>query len=622
MTNEYYTATGNPQTETRGISASMRAEFLLIQAAFDEVAVKNGEANNSASPAGNATIILTVASSSYQRIITPYGRGTLVLPDATTMLAGANVFTVDNIGGVAISSNFGDLVIEDSTGTILGFLAPGKSTAIHLSDNTSAAGIWSLPDSSKVGYMTRKGVGLSSSVGGTAGTFMKSIPLDANRSLLLVWGTSLHAVVYNSATNQYGNPSLIRANLSSAGANEIVTAILVGADSTLVLSVPDGGTSLQATVVTTLNNSITSVSTPLPVTTGAAVTRLQDILAVGSAYVLSYLNGTTSFRTIAFTVSGTTPAAGAEITNSTTGPATILMNTASTMIVLTSMATAITAKGYTLAGNTQTAGGTATLTCSATDSMSVRWSSPKWLIVYKNGGPFCAFLSMATTSPAFGAAVRCSSAVNAINSNGITVSPGVGPILGNPNLSYIGTTGTDSSGRFITEFSSAQDTGGTAPVVSATTTVTATAAAQTCAMINLDAYNMVPGSGDCAFQIATSKEIVNIVLVSFGAVFERNEFRTGLLTGFQAPAQDYVNIQRTNRKNLMVNGFDAATLGDGSKRSLLFQYAGYVRETDIPIPVTQDASIYGADGETIASTWVAFSQAPSTTVIFEKVQIA
>lgn len=625
MANQYYNPTGNPQTNNRGISATLRSEFILIQQAFNQVSIASGQANNSASPSGTTTVTLTSLSPSYQRIMAPYGRGTVVLPDATTLLTGANKFTIESIGGISGNSNFGDIAIENSAGTILGFLPPGKATAVHLSDNTTASGIWSIPDAYKAGYVSRRGVVLSGAIGGTAGTFMKSIPLDANRSLLLVWGTALHAVVYNSATNLYGTASLIRSSLSTNGANEIVTGILIGTDSTLIFSVPDGGTALQATVITTSGNSISAVGTPTAVTTSAAVTRVQDIVAVGSTYILSYLNSTTSYHTIAFTVSGTTPSAGSDISNSTTGPATILVNTSTTTIIVTSTATTITAKGYTISGTTQTAGSTATLTCSATDSMAIRWSSPKWLIVYKNSGPYCAFLSMATTTPAFSAPVRCSSNVTTINSNGITVSDSIGPDgLGDTNLSYVATTGTDASGRFITEFSSAQNSGAAAPTVSSFTVVSPTAAAQTCSYINVDYIGAAfTGSGDGIFQLVTSKEIVQIVLAGgLGAVFLRNEFHTGLLSGFTAPVQDYVNIQRFNRKNFMVNGYDACTVGDGSKRSVLFQYVGYVRETDVPIPVTQDASVFGADGETTASTWIAFSQAPNTGVIFEKVQIA
>ena len=126
MTNPYYNVTGAPVASSRGSSAVIDNEFALIQKGFDSIAAAQGITNNSSIPLGATTITLTNASARYQRISTAYGAGVLILPDATTMLAGPNIFFIDNLGNDPLNS-FGDLLIKDAAGNMLGFLAPGKT---------------------------------------------------------------------------------------------------------------------------------------------------------------------------------------------------------------------------------------------------------------------------------------------------------------------------------------------------------------------------------------------------------------------------------------------------------------------------------------------------------------
>lgn len=61
--------------------------------------------------------------------------------------------------------------------------------------------------------------------------------------------------------------------------------------------------------------------------------KLQDLVAVGTSCVLSYRNGTTSFRTIALTA-GATPAAGAEVANATVGQGAVLVASSTVIMVV------------------------------------------------------------------------------------------------------------------------------------------------------------------------------------------------------------------------------------------------------------------------------------------------
>lgn len=618
-TNPYYNVTGAPVAASRGSSAVIDNEFALIQKGFDGIAAAQGIVNNGGTTADATAIVLTSTSSRYQRVNAAGAGGYWQLPDATTLTTGADVFTLECTG--ASTGALSDMAIKNSAGVVLGFLTPGQTTQVNLVDNTSAAGVWSLPTCSPVGMLSRNVQTFSSIVGGSGGTFMKVVAIDATRSLLLIWGISLHAVVYNSATNLYSAPSLIRASISTTGVADLVVGVLVASDSILVVSCPDGGTNMQAVIITTSGTSIAAIGTALPVTTGAALTRIQDITTVGSAYIVSYLNSTTTIRTIAFTVSGTTPANGAEQSNTTTGPAYVAAATATTFIVITSTAALLSAKGYSISGNTQTAGTTTTLTLTALDSLAIRLTSAgRWLVIHKNSGAKAAYMTMTTTVPAFSATISLNSVVSTINTPGITTSD-VMP-LATPCV-VVAVTGTDASSRFVTEFIHVKDALSGAPVLG-------NSFAKSSPLAQTISYVGTPSgfSGLQFFQSITASGIVAYSFLAFQGITMalRGEFHTGLMNTIQAPIQDAVNIANSRRNNMLVgvSGLNnyAIPIGDGSKRSLWFPFEAYINETPKPIPVYTDSAIYGAKGEDSSVVWVPYSQGPEQIVTLQKFKLA
>lgn len=60
MSNEFYNPSGSPSTGSAGASATMRAEFAAVQAAFDKLPVMNGHANEIVVPNAGGTALTTL----------------------------------------------------------------------------------------------------------------------------------------------------------------------------------------------------------------------------------------------------------------------------------------------------------------------------------------------------------------------------------------------------------------------------------------------------------------------------------------------------------------------------------------------------------------------------------
>ncbi|MYM65427.1 hypothetical protein GTP45_01090 [Pseudoduganella sp. FT55W] len=226
--------------------------------------------------------------------VTPASAGYfLILPDATTCQKGIAMFAVYNAGDV-------DYGIRDNSGNKLGWVRARSTAMIGLSDNTTIAGMWGMSGIQKVGVTA---ILETAAISTASAAFLQRVQIDTNRTFFLFG--SLYGVVFDSSTNSWGAPALIR-----SGAFTLRSAILSAANQLLVVSAV-GGT-LQAVTV-----SVTGVS--LNVNSGSAATRsisstVSDsvpLLAVGASFVLSYLYSQNAALT-ALTVSGTTPTIGTE----------------------------------------------------------------------------------------------------------------------------------------------------------------------------------------------------------------------------------------------------------------------------------------------------------------------
>src|SRR5471032_2501683 len=142
-----------------------------------------------------------------------------------------------------------DIPILDHSSKLLGFVQPYSYAEFGLADNTTVGGQWQTSGLMQIGALAQSKITLASACGGTGGTWTKNITLDSTRTLILIYGTSLHAVVYNSSTFTFGAPVLLRAVLSATGVDATVAAVLVAANSTLVHSVQDSTTTFQSVVL-------------------------------------------------------------------------------------------------------------------------------------------------------------------------------------------------------------------------------------------------------------------------------------------------------------------------------------------------------------------------------------
>ena len=153
---------------------------------------------------------------------------------------------------------------------------------------------------------------LDASLGAPA---LQAVSLDGTSELFIIsGGASVHAVVYNTSTDTFGTPALVRTG-SFAGTSPIGIA-KISSTKVLVCSLAYGDTALQ-TVVLDVSGSTITVGTPLATTLGAASALIQPntrLVTVGSSYVLNYYttaNSLPKFRAI--TVSVSTPSIGSEL---------------------------------------------------------------------------------------------------------------------------------------------------------------------------------------------------------------------------------------------------------------------------------------------------------------------
>lgn len=104
----YYTATGAPAAATKGLSASLRAEFQLIQTAFAML-----------SPAGGTAVSIPYTFSTTTTVADP-GVGTLRLNQATQNTATAVLADLSDANSIDVTNVLA--LFDDSTSTVKGFL--------------------------------------------------------------------------------------------------------------------------------------------------------------------------------------------------------------------------------------------------------------------------------------------------------------------------------------------------------------------------------------------------------------------------------------------------------------------------------------------------------------------
>jgi hypothetical protein len=447
------------------------------------------------------------------------------------------------------------------------------------------------------------------------------VPLDADRTLFLIHGTSLHAIIYQASTNQWGALTLLRSSWGGTGAIDNVLALKIDTDKVLVASCPENTTSLQMVVLTIADFTITPGAAQ---TSGApnSAARLLDLFAVGSSYVLVYVNSAGRAYMQARVVSGTTvttftaevagPAASVIVPVALPGPST-------TYGLLTSTASVLTITPYTVSGSTITAGAAITNSVSSATGIWAR---------YGQGGRWLLTMTMASTTP--------SSRVVAVSFSGGTISM-TSTVITSASLSTItgiqvqqygydmqvATTGTDAAGGFLTEFAAVQDTGTGTPTLVGSTITRASPAAQTVAPAGTN-YTGGAGGVIANWMISTSKTLELHSFVDVGVAFATyRSYRLGPMN-YSAAVPASPNNPKLALSNSVLHkpgSLSFAAIGDGSKPTLVGRAGNHLATPTVSPPLITDPA-NGCKGADDGSVWLAYSMGPDAVLNLEQVRIA
>lgn len=302
--------------------------------------------------ASTAVDLVLTSSSAGAHTITPttYNQS-ITLPNATTITESAIRYIISNEGDFPVK-------VIDGSGVLLGFLDPRTASVFGLTDNSTSAGVWIIPNLSFMAVTAEK---YANGVTTAADNIVVKTMLDANRTLITFGGlasssVTVYGVVYDASTKLWGAVTAIR---TSCGEHD---AILQSTDKVLITSC-NSTTGFEAVILSISGTTIT-VNTAATATLSAAVATFGEMTLVGTSVILSYgVTGSNEARCM--TVSGTTVTIGAAVTLSGTSSASFIrvFSVSSTVALIFSTTNSSTyyASTYTLSGATLTLGNTVNL---------------------------------------------------------------------------------------------------------------------------------------------------------------------------------------------------------------------------------------------------------------------
>jgi hypothetical protein len=327
----------------------------------------------------------------------------------------------------------------------------GTSGQVLTSGGSGAAPSWTTPSAGAIGtdlsyvdFLLTTGTRTNSGVSQTP--WMQAVSLDGVSELMMLYGTaSAYAVVFNTSTNTFGTPVLVRT--FNGGANNSVAITAVSATSVLVCTLAAGQLALE-TVVLSISGSTVTVNSAVATTLSADSTLIPAntrLITVGTSYVLSYYNTTGSYPKFrAITVSGTVPTVGAEVASSdgTTFASHHTYTNSSTVFVSFSndlAAQTLSVRGYSVSGTTITASGSVVQlgTVNAT-ICTAPLASSRYVLMYATSSTQsrCAVISLSGST--------ATSSVAAINLNiAATFAPKI-QAFANQAFVLTGTSATDT----------------------------------------------------------------------------------------------------------------------------------------------------------------------------------
>lgn len=397
--------TGVPASGSEG-DIIFRQSGAWVAGTASKAAVGLGNVDNTADidkPVSTAQAAFIAASSApvfpVNVSATGYGE-TLTFENATTL-------TVGKSRSYRNDSDF-YVRIKNFAGTILGFIPP-RSTVVATCENVSnSAGVWHLIGACKMGVVANRSAPISF---GSTGS-IEVITIDADRQLIIGYGSSIYAVVYNKTANVWGNELLVRSGTTTP------KAIKVGTNDVMIVSC-NSTTGVEAVVLTAGGANGVSL-TPGTVGTATLAGNLSLwgglIQLSATQYVVSYTRATTVSATRVVSLSGTTPSIGAEDTVSgTSTPAHLYANSASTYTAVGASATFVYAKTNSVSGNTITPGTEVSTACTNANFKTLMMGTGRIALMYQNTTIRGGFISVSGTTPSISTAAL-SAATNTVNS--------------------------------------------------------------------------------------------------------------------------------------------------------------------------------------------------------------
>lgn len=322
-----------------------------------------------------ATTATTLTRTATLLKITPASYGVAVtLPDATTCSVGGPLHIIDNKGAYPVR-------VLNSSGTLLGFIFAGVVSHVSLSDNSTAAGVWTVENSELVGPSAQL---LTTNLNYLGGRNPSVIAIDSSREFIMGYNaanTIIYGVVYNKSTNTFGTVTAIR----TVSVNDNKSACLLSAtDQILVVSCHT--TAFEAVTLSISGTTIT-VNTAATATLSANISAFADgcgLIAVGSSFVTSYTVDTPAAQIRALSISGTTVTIGsATVLDGTAGG--LIASASTTGVIAVSSGTSAYFKYYGVSGSTITPGTGATYGSATTTIVKLFPLGTRWGVLFMDG---------------------------------------------------------------------------------------------------------------------------------------------------------------------------------------------------------------------------------------------
>lgn len=323
--------------------------------------------------------VVDVSSTAYEEVAT--------LPNATTCTVNQEFVYVNN--------GEYDKIIKDFSGTTIGYLEKQTSTTIKCLNNSTSAGEW-LEDLARVGVIKESVfntiIGSSSNV--------SSVQLDSNRQAVITWGgDGVYCTVYNSDTNVFGSPTLVR----TTGAN-ITACYAVIADTDKIIVVSILNAAVESTILTFSGATVT-VGAPTTLTLSSNIIvnlGIPYLVRVGNSSSFAWLytrsSNITEVRVVS--VSGTTSTIGSATTISAQSACAVysMSDTTFTAVCTNTSGASTTVQTFSVSGTTITAG-TAAVVAGGIFSRSMKLTDGRIIVsISSNAGILVATISGTTTT--------------------------------------------------------------------------------------------------------------------------------------------------------------------------------------------------------------------------------